>query len=485
MLRGDPKGRRDFIKTTALAGLAAALPAAGVAGRGAAGANRPEPEGRGKTLLFLSDNPQAYAGLIGSLESPPNGLRVSPFRVQYQNPEEILRIIHAESMDILLMCLAPMTFSFGSLYDSMGDLDVPVIVLSTNPELIPIDANLVASLRANGAEVSFALSEDQALGLVKHAAAPGMLEGRRAVVFGRPFDSTTVPAHNLTEEQVRRRTGVRMQFRPIEELAALFEEVDPLAARGEMERWKNEAAEVTGVSDDTILDACRLYVALRSLAGDEGLDAVSIDCLGFTLSPKPVLPYPCLAFARLRDEGITAACEADICGMLSSMFLEAISRRPSFMCNLMSLDMERSKITLSHCVAPTRLHGRSRAPAKYRIHDYHGFGRGAVPEVAFPLGGEVLTGGFLKDLKGFLLWPGRIRSQVTHTDRAAPAGGRMLNVCANTIDVGIRDAGRFLQNIPGLHQVLILGTYSRAIEDALFGMHMKLVGPSDFTPPEA
>ena len=325
MLRGNHKeihvGRRDFLKTTTMAGVAAAIPGTRPAGGNAAGPSRPRQGGMKKKLLFLSDNPKAHESFIESIRSiPGTDLQVSSIQVSYQKPEEIIRIIHEQNMDILFLCLARMTFSFGSLYDSMGDLNIPVIVLSTNPELIPIDANLVASLRANGANVTFALSQDQALERVKLVASPGILEGRRAVLYGRPFDSTTVPAHNLTEDRVYRRTGVKIQYRPIAELASLYKEVDARAAGREMERWKKEAVEVIRVSDEALLDACRLYVLLRSIIEKEDLAAVSIDCLGFTLSPNPVLPYPCLAFARLRDEGITAACEADVCGMLSSMF---------------------------------------------------------------------------------------------------------------------------------------------------------------------
>jgi hypothetical protein len=488
VLKGDPKethvGRRDFIKTTTMAGVAATFPATGLLSQNTAGSSTVLPGGRKKKLLCLSDNPRAYESFIEKATSLSGAnFLASSLQVNYQRPDEIIRIIQEQKMDILLLCLSPLTFNFGSLYDSMGDLDIPVIVLSTNPELILIDANLVASLRGNGANVRFALSQDQALELVKLVSSPRILEDRKAVLYGRPFDSTTVPAHNLTEDKIYGHTGVRVQYRPLSELAALYKKADTASARKEMERWKTEATEVIRVSDDTILDVCKLYVLLRSIIEKEGLSAVSIDCLGFTMSPNPVLPFPCLAFARLRDEGITAACEADVCGMLSSMFLEEISRKPSFMCNLMSLDPQKSKIVLSHCVAPLKLNGTDATPMKYKLHDYHSYGRGVVPEVQFPLGREVLTGGFGKDLKSFSLWPGRIQTQAKDTDRAS---GRSLmsNVCANTMDVKIRDADRFLQNIPGIHQVMIVGEYTKAIGDALYGMNMNLVGPVEFTPPE-
>ncbi len=478
--------RRDFIKTATLASVAMALPGTGLASQNSAAFTTPQPDGAKKNVLCLTENPKAYEGFIERLNSLPGAsLHAYSVQVSYQRPDEIIRTIHEKEADILLMILSRFTFSFGSLYDSMADSDIPVIVLSTNSQLIHIDINLVASLRGNGANVTFAQSQEQALRLVKLLASPGILQDQRAVIYGKPFDSTSVPAHKLTEDRVYQRTGVRMQYQPIDELASLMKTVDEGIARKEMERWRKEAAAVIRVPDHDFLEVCKLYCLLRSIIEKEGLGAVSIDCLAFTMSPNPVLPHPCLAFARLRDEGITAACEADVCGMLSSLFLEKVTRKPSFMCNLMSADVHNSVIVLSHCVAPLRLNGPNAAPMKYKLHDYHNLKRGVVPEVEFPLHKEVITGGFSKDLKSFSLWPGRIQTQALETDQASSGIGFMRNVCANTIDVKVTDAERYLQNVPGIHQVMILGGYIPAIRDALYAMTMNLVGPADFTPPTA
>ncbi len=149
---------------------------------------------------------------------------------------------------------------------------------------------------------------------------------------------------------------------------------------------------------------------------------------------------------------------------------------------MMSVDPLDSKIIVSHCVAPLKLNGQGNPQMRYKLHSYHGFGKGAVPEVEFPMRGQVLTGGFSKDLKSFALWPGRIESQVMDTDNAPSRSGPMNTACANTMDVKIKDTDRFLQNIPGLHQIMVLGNYTRAVEDALIGMNVTLVGPTDFAP---
>jgi hypothetical protein len=476
-------GRRDFIKTTALAGMAATLSETRLAGQDSEGPS--ERRRMGKKLLFMSDSPENYEQLIESIKSIPGAnLLVSPIKVNFQKPQEIIPVIRSRNADILLMCISRFTFSFGKLGDAMSDLNIPIIIFSANKNVLLIDANLAASLRANGANVKLALSQKRALELVKIAAFPRILENRRALLYGRPFDSTSVPAYHLSEELVYKRTGVMIRYRPLEELAAQLENVDEASAGSEMARWKNEAMEIVRVSDKTILDSCRLYVLLRSIIEKEELSAISIDCLGFTLSPKPVLPYPCLAFSRLRDEGIAAACEADVYGMLSLMFLQEICRKPAFMCNVNSVNVQHSTILLSHCTAPLKLHGSNNEPARYRLHDYHGFGRGVVPEVEFPSGMEVTAGAFTKDLKSFVSWPGRILAQVKDTERSSSKNSITLDVCANTMDVKIKDADRFLQNIPGAHMIMIAGNHTNVIEDALFGMNAGIVGPSDFAPPD-
>lgn len=476
-------GRRDFIKTTAMAGVAATLSEKSPAGK--ATESTTEQRWKGKKLLFLSDSPEAYERFIESLKSiPETNLLVSPIKVNFQKPQEIIPVIRDQNADILLMCISGYIFSFGNLGNAMSDLNIPIIILSSNTDVILSDANLAASLRANGANVKLAISQKQALELVKIAASPRILEDQRALLYGRPFDSTSVPAYNLSEELVYRRTGVMIRYRPLEELAALLDEVDESSAIREMARWKNEAMEIVHVSDKTILDSCRLYVLLRSIIEKEGLSAISIDCLGFALSPKPILPYPCLAFSQLRDEGIAATCEADVYAMLSLMFLQEICRKPAFMCNVNSVNVQDPTILISHCTAPLKLHGSNGEPARYRLHDYHGFGRGVVPEVEFTLGMEVVVGAFTKDLKSFVLWPGRILAQVKDTERSSSKNSITLDVCANTMDVKIRDADRFLQNIPGVHLIMIAGNHTNAIEDALFGMNVGIVGPSDFTTPD-
>ncbi len=492
VLKDDPKevqvGRRDFIKTTTMAGMAATLPGKSLLGQDIA-SSKSRTEGTKRKLLCLCETPATFEKFFESIKAIKEiDFLVPPITVSYRKPQEVIQSIRGKDADVLLMCLPSFAFSYGILYDSLGDLDIPMILLAQNPDLIMIDANLAGAFRANGANVMFATSQIQAIELLKTVSAPRILEGKRAIIYGRPYDSTTVPAHNLNEDYVYKRTGVRIQYRPLAELNPLIASVDEASARKEAERWKKEAAEVLEASDKAILDACKLYVLLRSIIEKEGLSAVSMDCLGFTMGPNPTLPYPCLAFARLRDEGFTAACEADVCGLLSSMFLQEISRKPSFMSNVMSVNIQKSSTVLSHCVAPLKLMGKDTSQLVYRLRDYHGMGRGVVPEVEFPVGIEVVTGAFSKELKHFVLWPGRIQVGMKKDpvgSQPSPANPFFRRVtCSNYIEVKMRDIDSFLQNITGIHHIMIAGNYTKAMEEALTRMNVSIIGPSDFKAPE-
>jgi L-fucose isomerase-like protein len=270
----------------------------------------------------------------------------------------------------------------------------------------------------------------------------------------------------------------------------LLEKVDEAAAMKEMERWKREAAKVLEPSDKTIFDAARMYLLLRSLVEKEGLAAISIDCLSFSFSGKPPLPLPCLAFTRLRDDGITAPCEADVCALLTSTVLQEISRKPAYQCNLAEVDMQKSIAVLRHCVAPVQLMGRNAPPLAYNLRDYHGMGKGATAEVEFPMGIDVTLGLFSKDLKNFVLWPGKTQARVNDIESSpilnappANAASKVRKYCSNQLAVKLKDIERLHQNLAGCHHVMIAGTYEKALREEMMRMGVHIIGPSDMSSP--
>ena len=501
-------GRRDFIKTSAMAVIGTTLSGKSAYAEETGILSKPESDRnwkRNKKLLCLSRSPEMDNKLIESIKSNPElAFHVSMIEFNIREPQKLMESIQSENPGVLLLCMPFFNISYGRLSQYMSDLDIPIVLHSTNQDMIMIDANFAAELRTKGAHVKLAGSETEAIDMIKKAASPGIFEGKKALIFGRPFDSTSVPAHNLTEEYVYNRTGLSIRYRPVNDLVTLLKETDKAGAREDMKRWKREAKEVDKVSDKVLLDECRMYSLLRSVIEKEGLSAISIDCLSFTLMGSgPSLPLPCLAVTRLRDEGMTASCEGDVCGLLSSMVFEGISGRPSYFANVASVDKKKSSTILRHCVAPLKFLGPDHPPLPYRLHDYHGLGRGVVPRVEFPVGIEVTMGAYTKDLKHFLLWPGRTRrgvddidepfvmpdmpmpkpkregSEPRDTNRPSSPLDRMDKYCSNRAEVEIKDVDRFYQNIAGLHYIMVAGNYMKETADVMSTENVNIIGPLD------
>lgn len=341
---------------------------------------------------------------------------------------------------------------------------VPVVVLAPNPNLMQIQADLVACLRARGVNASLVNSWERAIDRVRAILSPPVLGGKRVWIFVQPFDSATVPCRNLSQAYVRERTGVEVTYHPLEVLQEGLSQVDESKAQAEAERWGAGASEVTGATPEDILASSRLYLLLRDIVEREGLAGVSIDCVRYSFAESPLLPHPCLAFSRLRDEGIAAPCEADLPGMLSSLLVEGVSRKPSFFANVAAVDLAESTAMFLHCVVPLKMEGYEAEEMSYCLRDYHGLGRGVVPDVDFRAGAEVTVGAYAKDLRGFVAWPGIIEE----TGSA---------FCQNSAQVRIPDAGRFLQSVAGCHYVMVYGNHVRALADVLTRMNVSLFAP--------
>jgi hypothetical protein len=484
--------RRDFIRATTLAGMAGTLSGASLLAQNTPIPSKPRNTGKTRKVLFVSDSPSSYEKLIDSIKAILEyEFQVIPIQASLQQkPQEVAKSVRELSPDILMLRPTVRTAvgNIGSIAVSMAALDIPIILLPVNLDLIMMDTDMVAAMRTRGANAILASSEAHAVELLKIFSIPRILDGKQALIFGRPFDSTSVPMGNLSGDYVYKKTGLRIQYRPVDDLMPLLEKVDEAAAMKEMERWKKEAAKVLEPSDKTILDTARLYVLLHSLVEKEGLAAISIDCLSFSFSGKPPLPLPCLAFTRLRDDGITAPCEADVCALLTSTVLQEISRKPAYQCNVAEVDMQKSTAVLRHCVAPVRLMGRNAQPLTYKLRDYHGMGKGATAEVEFPMGIDVTLGLFSKDLKSFVLWPGKTQSRVNDIESSpvlnAPASSaKVRKYCSNQLAVKLKDIDRLHQSLAGCHHVMIAGTYEKAIREEMMRMGVSIIGPSDMSSP--
>ena len=141
------------------------------------------------------------------------------------------------------------------------------------------------------------------------------------------------------------------------------------------------------------LDHARLYKAYSDYVRENGIGALASRCWPdfFTAYGTPV----CTVLSLLNDEGVAAACEADIYGALSMWVGMRLSGQPVFFGDPVSLNEEESSLTFWHCGAAACSLARKDSGAEVGVHPNRkigpamNFGCEAFPEATvFRIGRE-------------------------------------------------------------------------------------------------
>jgi L-fucose isomerase-like protein len=141
------------------------------------------------------------------------------------------------------------------------------------------------------------------------------------------------------------------------------------------------------------LDHARLYKAYTDYVQSHGIGALASRCWPdfFTAYGTPV----CTVLSLLNDDGVAAACEADIYGALSMWVGMQLSGEPVFFGDPVSLDEGENSITFWHCGAAACGLARKDTGAEIGVHPNRkigpamNFGCEAFPEATvFRIGRE-------------------------------------------------------------------------------------------------
>jgi L-fucose isomerase-like protein len=204
----------------------------------------------------------------------------------------------------------------------------------------------------------------------------------------------------------------------------------------------------SSVAPKDVLQSIRLYLAMKAMATEYGLAALTIRC--FDLIPRG--RTACLAVSLCNDDGIVAGCEGDLEATLSMLLASRLLNQPSWMANPSQLDRDRNTLTLAHCTVPTTM-----------LSDPEQACLSAHMESGVPTAIE-----------------GRLKEQTVTLLRLGGSLGRLLmavgtvlksdaddSLCRTQAVVQLEgDVITWLENAPGNHHVLVYGD----ARDALFDL---------------
>jgi len=168
-----------------------------------------------------------------------------------------------------------------------------------------------------------------------------------------------------------------------------------------------------------------------------------MDCLG-PITRREILP-PCVAFSRLRDEGMLGTCEADWNAAISTRLTDLLFDRPGFMQDP-APNTVNNTLMGAHCTCATKLDGFDKPPAPFILRSHSESNLGVAMQVLWRVGQEVTIMKF-QGPESIILGTGRVLRNID----TPPSGG-----CRTSLEIEVDDVADS-RDIKGFHQLFIYG----------------------------
>lgn len=252
------------------------------------------------------------------------------------------------------------------------------------------------------------------------------------------------------QEAIKNRLGIGLEYVRSDDVIERWKNVDERSASQLAKKWMREAENIVGAEEKDAISAARLYIVMRDLLKEKNAQALT---MAYGDSP---LPVPCVAYTNLRDEGIPAACEADINSLLSMTIMHYIADKPSFMGNIF-MDPADGNLIISHCVCPRKMQGYNTKPAPYMLRPYHShkFTGSITAFVKMRKGQEITLWRLSGDLKSMLITKGKIMSSVEYKGET---------YCRVKTKVKINNPRELVHKTFGNHHMIVYGDYTEQLK---------------------
>jgi len=250
--------------------------------------------------------------------------------------------------------------------------------------------------------------------------------------------------------------GIQLHYVPASTFVDLYKSIgETPEMRAIAAQVVRRAKKIVGATRQDIINGAHSYVVARKIMEQEQADGITMDCLG-ALGPTK-MSLPCLAWSRMNDDGIPAACEADIGAVGSHITVQYLFDRPGFQQDPVP-ETAHKAIIGAHCSCPTKLNGFDKPPEPYVLRHHHAE-RDATAHPAWRIGHPMTSLCVQSARKDkpttLIISSGRVLENV----QVPPAGGCVISVMVK-FD-GVEDVLTY----PGFHQVFFYGSFRQQLVD--------------------
>ena len=162
-----------------------------------------------------------------------------------------------------------------------------------------------------------------------------LLSGQKAAVIGEISD--WLINSDIDNELVRERLGVQLLRLPWSELGD-YNSCEPS---------KELINFFPDIAEKNLVETARVYELLDRIITQYDLSAISVECFSMVRNDKVTA---CLPLAVINTKNTVAACEGDVCSMIGSMLIKAVSGIIPWQANV--AEIKHDSILFAHCTAP-------------------------------------------------------------------------------------------------------------------------------------
>ena len=199
---------------------------------------------------------------------------------------------------------------------------------------------------------------------------------------------------------------IPIDFVPFAEVNDAWSKADKDESRAIAEGWRKNAAQVSGVSSETLEQSAAMYLAMKAVLKKHEANAITINCLGGFYGGH-IHAYPCLGFHQLLNEGQVGACECDMRSTATMVAMTTLTQgRPGYISDPV-IDTAKRQIIYAHCVASNRAFGPQGPTNPFQILTHSEDRQGASVRSVLPVGYLTTSLQVHADRKEILLHQGK------------------------------------------------------------------------------
>ncbi len=259
--------------------------------------------------------------------------------------------LKTSTADVLLICIATWSEDH-HLLDLLSYVDMPII-LRAYPAFdtgsLCCAHQIGAVFRDIGKTCEFVYGDADDIACTKevktiataHALKNCMSKTRVGAIGGRVKGMTEIA---YDEFAIKKKLGARVVNLDEKEMTQKVAEISDAEAEKLLEE-KHDVLKPCKCSSskESMLESIKYYKALKDLADEYELEALSVKC--YTTYMGKI----CLGYSLLAEEGIVGSCEGDVTNALTMKMMYELSEKPINNTDLLYIDDAANTILFAHC----------------------------------------------------------------------------------------------------------------------------------------